>query len=246
MSSYRKENLMGLENRSVVITGATGGLGRVAAHTLAENGANLVLVSANPVKLAGLAQELKLPPERWLAVPADLTTPAAAPKVTQATLDKFGRVDVLLHFVGGWMGGAPAHQAPADEVSAMLDQHLWTPFYMVQALVPHMLSNGFGRLVVVSSPVVALPPANTVAYTVAKSAQEALLLTLAEELKGSPVTANILRVRTIDVKHERDSLPTPKNVSWTTPEEISGAIVYLCSAEAHTVNGARIPLYGSA
>ena len=71
------------------------------------------------------------------------------------------------------------------------------------------------------------------------------MLTLAEEYKGTGVTANVLRVRTIDVKHERDTDPSPKTASWTTPEEIAAAILYLCSNEAGMVNGARIPLYGS-
>jgi NAD(P)-dependent dehydrogenase (short-subunit alcohol dehydrogenase family) len=67
---------------------------------------------------------------------------------------------------------------------------------------------------------------------------------LAQEVKETGVTANILQVRTIDAKHERDSQPTPKNAAWTTPEEILPAILYLCSDEAQVVNGARIPLYG--
>jgi len=71
------------------------------------------------------------------------------------------------------------------------------------------------------------------------------VLTLAEELKYSGVTANIIRVRTIDVQHERDTTPTPKNASWTTPEEIVAAIAYLCSEEAGAMNGARLSLYGS-
>jgi len=59
------------------------------------------------------------------------------------------------------------------------------------------------------------------------------------------VTANILRVRSIDVEHKREHEPSPKNASWTTPEEIAAALLYLCSDEANRVNGARIPLYGA-
>ena len=55
----------------------------------------------------------------------------------------------------------------------------------------------------------------------------------------------MLRVRAIDVKHERDRARTAKNASWTTPEEIAATIVHLCSDEAGVINGARLPLYGS-
>jgi NAD(P)-dependent dehydrogenase (short-subunit alcohol dehydrogenase family) len=99
-------------------------------------------------------------------------------------------------------------------------------------------------VVVVSSPQASNPPANNGPYAAAKAAQEALIMTLAREVAGSGVTANALQVRTIDVNHERDRERTSKNASWTTPEEIAAAIIYLCSDEARVVNGARIPLYG--
>ena len=81
-------------------------------------------------------------------------------------------------------------------------------------------------------------------YVVGKAAQEALIMTVAKEVAGTGVTANILHVRTIDAKHERDLQPSSKNANWTTPEEINASILYVCSNEAHVVNGARIALYG--
>ena len=236
---------MEVEQRSVVITGAYGGLGRFVAHRLAELGARLVLVGTDAEKLAGLAKELPPSFADWLAVPVDLVQPEAAGKVLQAALARFGRVDILLHLVGGWIGGTPVVDVQAEDVIHMLQQHLWTTFYLAQALVPHLLANGWGRVVVVSSPSVADTPAKRLPYTVGKSAEEALILTLAKELSGSQVTANVLRVKTIDVEHERDRKPAPANRSWTTPEEILAALLYLCSAEGQAVNGARIPLYGS-
>jgi NAD(P)-dependent dehydrogenase (short-subunit alcohol dehydrogenase family) len=72
-----------------------------------------------------------------------------------------------------------------------------------------------------------------------------LILSLAQELKGTGVTSNILQVKTIDTKHLRRSAPSTKNASWTSPEEIVEAINYLVSENAQMVNGARVPLYGS-
>jgi NAD(P)-dependent dehydrogenase (short-subunit alcohol dehydrogenase family) len=235
---------MDLNQRVAVITGATGGLGRVVAHRLAEYGAQLVLVSSSAEKLEGLKRELNSPRDQILSIALDLSQPEAAQSILDAAITRFGRADILLHFVGGWMGGKPIAKVTAEEVSAMLQQHLWTTFYLAQVFGPHLVANGWGRMVVVSSPSVASPPANSVQYTIGKSSQEALMLTLAEELKGTGVTANILRVRSIDVKHERDNQPSPRTAAWTTPEEIAATILYLCSDEAGMVNGARIPLYG--
>ena len=174
----------------------------------------------------------------------DFTQPDAAQNATQQVLQKFGRVDVLLHFVGGWTGGKPIVEVPAEEVANMLDQHLWTTFYLAQALVPRMVESGWGRILMVSSPHAMRPPAKMAPYVVGKAAQEALMLTVAKEVARSGVTANILQVRTIDTNHERDREPSPKNANWTTPEEITAAILYLCSDEARVVNGERLALYG--
>jgi NAD(P)-dependent dehydrogenase (short-subunit alcohol dehydrogenase family) len=236
---------MDSKDHVVVITGATGGLGRVVCHKFAQAGSKLALVGTNLVRLSKLEQELMMPPERLLRYTADLKKPEAAGLLREAVLEKFGRVDILLHFVGGWVGGKSLTEVTDDELTSMLEQHIWTTFHLIRTFIPELLKNGWGRVVVVSSPVVANPPTNNAPYTVAKSGEEALILTLAEELKCSGVTANILRVLTIDVKHERESSPTPKNASWTTPEEIISAIEYLCSDQARVVNGARLPLYGS-
>lgn len=236
---------MALKDHVVVITGATGGLGKVVSQRFAEAGSRLVLIGTNREKLTELEGGLELPHERIMSILSDLTLPDAAEKVRHAVMGKFGQADILLHFVGGWIGGKSVIQVTRDEITSMMDQHVWTTFYLTQAFIPWMVKNGWGRMIVVSSPVVANPPANNLSYTIGKAGQEALMLTLAEELKYTGVTANVLRVRMIDTQHERNSSPSPLNVFWTTPEEIGSAIEYLCSDEGAVVNGARLPLYGS-
>ena len=232
------------KDRVAVITGATGNLGSVVAKSLAEQGARLALLSTNSERLERLANDLALPQEQVLTVAANLTEAGAAQASADRVLETYGRVDMLLHLVGGWTGGKAVTDVDANDMSDMLNQHLWTTFHLAQAYVPHLRENGWGRIVVVSSPYAVNPPAKMGPYAVGKAAEEALVLTLAREVAGSGVTANVLHVRTIDAKHERDQQPTAKNANWTTPEEITAAILYLCSDEAHVVNGARIPLYG--
>lgn len=234
---------MTIENRVVVITGATGSLGPTAARRFAEHGANLVLAGSSAEKLEALGQTLNLPRERWLSAAAGLSRPEGARKVLDAALEKFGRVDILLHLVGGHIAGKPVPQVAEEEVAKMLQQHLWTTFHLTQVFVPHMIENGWGRVIVISSPSAGAPPANGLPYSIGKTAEETLMLTLAEELKGTGVTANILRVRMIGTQNE--SGLHPKTNPRTTPDEISEALLFLCSDEAGMVNGARIPLYGS-
>jgi NAD(P)-dependent dehydrogenase (short-subunit alcohol dehydrogenase family) len=235
---------LSIENRVAVIAGATGGLGSVAARRLAEEGARLALLSTNVERLEQLAAELNLPPDRYLTAAFDFTAPGAAHAAADAVITKFGRAEVLVNVVGGWAGGKSVVEVPADEMANMLNQHLWTTFYLAQSFVPHLTANKWGRVVVISSPFASNPAANGAPYAAAKAAQEALIMGLAREVVGTGVTANILQVRAIDVNHERDRERTSKNASWTTPEETVAAVLYLCSDEARVVNGARIPLYG--
>ncbi|PKO04800.1 MAG: hypothetical protein CVU41_15040 [Chloroflexi bacterium HGW-Chloroflexi-3] len=232
---------MNLENKVAIIAGATGGLGRIVSRIFAENGASLVLIGSKQEKLDQLVKDLNLSEQQYQTVVADLSQDTAAPKLLEAALQKYNHVDILLNFVGGWIGGKSVTDTSNEDISSMIQQHLWTTYYLVRAFVPHMRANQWGRVMIVSAPSVAHPQANGLPYNVGKSAQEALMLTLAQELKGSGVTSNIIRVRAIDTSSE----PSDQTKSWTTPEEISAAILYLCSDEAQKMNGAIIPLYGS-
>jgi NAD(P)-dependent dehydrogenase (short-subunit alcohol dehydrogenase family) len=235
---------MDLNGRVVVITGATGGLGRVAARAFAERGAALALLSSNQAKLDALAAELGLPAERCLAHAADLRDRMAVQAAAQMVSDRFGHAHILLHLVGGWVGGKTLTATDPDDFKSMLDQHVWTTLHVLQAFTPQLAAGGWGRVVIVSSPAATRPPAKSGAYAAAKAAEEAMILTLAQETRDQGVTANIIQVRAIDVEHKRDREPSPANASWSTPEEITAALLYLCTDDARMVNGTRLALIG--
>jgi NAD(P)-dependent dehydrogenase (short-subunit alcohol dehydrogenase family) len=227
------------------VTGATGGLGRVVSRDLAQDGWRLGLVGSHRAPLETLGAELGLAPDRWLAVDADLRDRSAAAGAVDAIVAGMGRIDALVHVVGGYHGGHPVVEVGDREVDAMLGQHLWTTLNVVREVVPHLTAAGWGRVVAVSSPMASTPGRDVAPYAVGKAAQEALLATLAREVAGTGVTVNVFLVRQIDVEHERDANPTPKNRTWTTPEEISAEIRHLLGDAASAINGAKIPLYGN-
>ena len=234
-----------MKDRVAIITGASGGLGRVVARQFAERGARLALLDRSSERLERLVADLGLADDRCLLSTSDLTEPDAARAAAKDVVEKFGRAEILLNLVGGFTGGKEVVQLPQDDLSDMLRQHVWTTFYLAQAFVPHLTANGWGRFLVISSPRAFSPRGGNAAYAIGKAGEEVLTLSLAQELKDTGVTANVILVRSIDVEHRRDHEPTSDNASWTTPEEIAAAIMYLCSDEARMVNGARIPLYGA-
>jgi len=235
---------MNLKNRVCVITGATGGLGSVVTRQFADQGAQLALLSTNYQKLKTLSETLNLSAESSWFGAYDLLRADAARQAAQDVLQRFGRVDVLVHTVGGWVGGKPLVETPTEDLFNMIEQHVWSTFHTAQAFIPHMTAGGWGRFVVISTPQAVQPSAKTAPYAAAKAALEALTLSLAQDLKGSGVTANIVQVKTIDSEHQRDQAPTPANAGWSTPEEIAAAILYLCSPEGGRLNSARLPLFG--
>jgi NAD(P)-dependent dehydrogenase (short-subunit alcohol dehydrogenase family) len=159
-----------LNERIFVITGASGGLGRTVTHYFAEIGAKIALVGTNAEKLSVLGRELNLDKNRTLQIAVDLSQPESAQSILDAVIERFGRADILLHLVGGWIGGMPVKMVAEKDIATMLQQHLWTTFYLARVFSPHMVANGWGRLVVVSSPSANLPPANRAPYSIGKSA----------------------------------------------------------------------------
>lgn len=231
-------------DRVVLITGATGGLGRVAAAAFAATGAKIGLVGRDRGRLGALAADLHLAANAWTAAEADLRAADGAARAVAAIAERFGRIDVVLHLVGGWSGGTKIAELDPAEMGAMLDRHVWTTLHVARAVVPGMIERGWGRFIAVSSTMALEGTSGMAAYAVAKAGEEALLRTLSREVAGTGVTANVLVVRKIDTEHERDTAPSPKNATWVTPEELVAAMTYLCSDEASVVNGTRIPLTG--
>jgi NAD(P)-dependent dehydrogenase (short-subunit alcohol dehydrogenase family) len=221
-------------NKTILITGATGVLGKQTVQAFAAQGHSLVLLDHNQDRLDALRRDLNLSEERLLASMVDLRDGEAVRATAKIADAKFDGIHALIHLVGGWTGGKTLMESDAKDLDFMLGQHIWTTFHLFQAFAPQMVKNGWGRVIIVSASTVPHPPGKTGLYTAAKAAQENLVLTLAAELKEQGVTANIIQVRAIDVQNSGKG---------TTPEEIVAAMLYLFSDEAAKVNGARIPLY---
>jgi NAD(P)-dependent dehydrogenase (short-subunit alcohol dehydrogenase family) len=231
------------EPQVVLITGATGPLGRAAAARFAADGARVVLVGRDLARLEAVAADAGVAPDARLLVPADLRSRETADAMGEAVVSRFGRIDVLTHLVGGWTGGTAVVDLDPDEVRSMLDQHLWTTLNTLGAVVPGMVERGFGRVIAVSSPLAANPGPRGASYAMAKAAEEVLLRSLAREVGASGVTANVVAVRTIDDPSKRPA-GSQRAAGSTSPMEIAEVLAFLASPAAAAVNGQRIALEG--
>jgi NAD(P)-dependent dehydrogenase (short-subunit alcohol dehydrogenase family) len=234
-----------LNDKVVLISGATGALGSAVTHEFAQTGARLVLTARSEQKLERLTAEAGCAAERTLTIAADITQSHGVRDLVDAAVAHFGRVDVLLNTAGGWVGGEPVAETPVEKWDHMLGLNLRAAFLLSRAILPLMLEAGWGRIVHVSSKTAVTPGAKRAAYAVSKMGLITLTEVIAAEVKGTGVTANVILPSVIDTPANRASMPKADPRKWVPPERIAATMRFLCSDAAGSINGARIPIYGA-
>jgi NAD(P)-dependent dehydrogenase (short-subunit alcohol dehydrogenase family) len=237
------EPLTSLAGRVLAIAGAGGNLGPTVVARLAPTGAVLALGGRHAEPLDALAEELGVEAE---TAAVDLLDPASARTWASGIAERHGRIDGLVHLVGGWRGGKAIEEAPLEDWDFLHDLLIRTLQHATQAFAPHLIESGRGRFAIVSSGQAQAPTHKNAAYAAAKAAAEAGTLALADRFKGTGATANIVVVGSILTPEMREADPDKDFSTFTPAEEIAEAIAYLCSDAAASMNGQRLTLRGAA
>ncbi|HEX6781195.1 MAG TPA: SDR family NAD(P)-dependent oxidoreductase [Solirubrobacterales bacterium] len=230
------------DDQVIAIAGVTGGLGPVVAERLAAAGATVAGAGRDQGALDSLAADLGLRPERWDGRAVDLLDEDAARAWCAALVERFGRVDGLVHLVGGWRGGQPLQEAPLSDWALLHDLLVRTVQHTTRAFHDQLAAGPHGRFVLVSSKQAQAPTATNAAYAAAKAAAEAWTLALADGFEGTAATANILVVDAILTPQMREEEPDKEFPTFTPAEDIADGIAFLCSDAAKKMNGQRLPL----
>ena len=225
-----------MDDRVVVVTGATGDLGQAVARRFADLGARLALLARDEESCIGLAMSLPGATKRHRGIPVDLSDAVSAAAAADTVRERMGPASALLHLVGGYAGGTPFVDGDDEEFRHLLDLNLWSTVHALRAFLPDIAAAEHGRVVTVSTFVAGAPTAKHAAYAASKAAVEALTISVARDLAGTTATANVVVLRSIGSEKPTDQ----------RPEEIAAAMAFLCSREAGTINGQRIPLIGRA
>jgi NAD(P)-dependent dehydrogenase (short-subunit alcohol dehydrogenase family) len=232
-----------LEGRVIAIAGAGGGLGPVVAQRLADAGASLSLADRSQESADGVAEDLGLPDDRVDPRAVDLLDEAAANDWAASTEKKFGRVDGLLHLVGGYRGGEPIHSFDLADYELLHDLLVRTLQFATRAFHPALTKSEHGRFVLVSAAAAQDPEDTNAAYASAKAAAEAWTLALADSFEATAATANIIVVNAIETPRIREESPGEDRPSFTPAEDLAEAIAFLCSDSAARMNGQRLALH---
>jgi NAD(P)-dependent dehydrogenase (short-subunit alcohol dehydrogenase family) len=231
-----------LDGRVVAIAGVAGGLGPVVAERLAAEGARIAAADRSQERLDEVASSLGISEEAWDGRAVDLLDEAATRLWCEALLARFGRVDALVHLVGGWRGGQPLHEAPLADWDLLHDLLIRTVQHTTRAFHDALLASGRGRFVLVSAKQAQAPSNSNAAYAAAKAAAEAWTQALADGFRDASATANIVVVDAILTRRMREESPEREFATFTPAEQIADGIAFLCSASAEKMNGQRLTL----
>ena len=232
-----------LEGRVIAIAGAGGGLGPVVARRLADAGATLSLADRHQEIADAVARDLGLPADRVDPHAVDLLDPDAATEWATEIQTRFGRIDGLLHLVGGYRGGEPINTFDLSDYDFLHDLLVRTLQHSTRAFHPAIAASDHGRFVLVSSAAAQMPEDTNAAYASAKAAAEAWTLALADSFAGTRATANIIVVNAIETPAMRTGTPETERPTFTPAEDLADAIAFLCSDSASRMNGQRLSLH---
>jgi NAD(P)-dependent dehydrogenase (short-subunit alcohol dehydrogenase family) len=232
---------MTFKNKTVLITGAAGALGRATAAAFAEAGAHRVLVdvSAKVLQAAYAGDD-----QGMVLCPADLLDTAAAERCAELALQKFGRIDALCNIAGGFSMGTPVHATPTDDWKKMWDINAQTMLNAVQTVVPKLLAGGGGYIVNVGAGAGQKAMGQMGAYSVAKSAVIRMTEAMSAELRDQNINVNCVLPSIIDTPANRAAMPEADPSKWVAPGDLAKVIRFLCSDEARAIHGAAIPVTG--
>jgi len=258
---------LGLRDRACIVTGASGGIGRAVAVSLAGEGASVLLLGRRSDTLASVAEACRAAGGLAEPLALDVTSPDAGERTVQACVERFGRIDALVNGAGT-SAVRSVEQLSDEEWQAQWELHVMAPMRLMRAAAPAMARRGWGRIVNVCSSSGKRPSSTNMAYSVTKAAELSLSRAFADvwasrgvlvnSVSPGPVAGDLwLAVGGLADQNAQARGGTREEVLESvaarqpigrlgTEQEIADVIVFLCSEPASNVAGAAWSVDGGA
>ena len=243
-----------LQGKVAIIAGGAGGIGHVLSSGFAREGARVAIADIDEAAARALAQQIEASGGQALGVRVDVTDLASTEAMARATLERFGRIDILIYAAAIYvtLERRPLLEIDPKEWDLVIGVNLTGGQRCARAVLPAMQQQGEGAVVMIGSVNSVLAPEGRAHYSASKAALENLTKTLAREMGPSGVRVNCLSpglVRTGRAEHvseERYRRTAEERAlrREMTPEDLIGPLVFLCSDDARMVTGHTLVVDG--
>ncbi|GAA3602627.1 SDR family oxidoreductase [Nonomuraea rosea] len=223
-----------------LITGATGQVAPATIALLAKRGDALLLTGRNEERLAELERTYG-EPGRIETFAADVTTEQGAVGAAEAAVSRLGRLDGLIHMVGGF-GAGPVFMTRVEEYDRLLRVNFLSAVCATQAVLPHL--DGGGRLVFFGSPLASEPLAALGGYAAGKAALTAWMRSLSHEVKHRGIHANAVIMTMADTPQARQERSHVDFDHAVTPDLVARVVAFLTGEGADGLYGSLVPVMG--
>ena len=229
-------------NKTVIITGGSEGVGAAAARKFAAAGANLMLVARSRKNLDAIAAELR-EQTRVEVCAMDVSEAEDCVNLFKKTEYEFGRVDVLVNNAGFHERGA-VESVAADDLGRMIDVNLRAPIVLTRLALPHLREAGGGAIVNVASLAGRTPVPGSATYSASKFGLRAFTFALAEELRDTRIKLAVVSPGPIDTGFIMSDIDNVSDITFSQPistaDEVAQAILDLCGNQQREVSMPRI------
>lgn len=220
-----------------IITGASGGLGSIVTPKFLDSGYRVTAIADEWPRKPRASKALQI-------LRSDLTTSAAAGAAMKQSLQRYGRIDALVHLVGSFEGGTTLDKTADDVWDRMLAVNLRAAVNMMRVVIAPMRRQRSGRIIVVGSTAATHPVVTWSAFGAAVAGLCSVVRVAAAELMDDGITVNAILPTTIDTPAVREWSGDQDAANWVAPTAIAELMLWLCSPAGQDLTGALLPLQG--
>jgi 3-oxoacyl-[acyl-carrier protein] reductase len=246
-----------LKGRVAIITGGGHGIGKAYATRLASEGAKIVIAELDEKAGHAVAEELNAAGYEALAVRTDVSDPASVENMAAATVERFGRIDILVNnaaiFATVPMSRSPFDQITIDEWDLMMSVNVKGPWLASRAVIPQMREQGYGKIINISSSTSIKGSPSRIHYVTSKAGILGFTKTLANEVGKDNICVNCIAPGStlseespdegiLKMRADAASVRALKRVQ--TPDDLTGALLFFASADSDFITGQTLVVDG--